>query len=165
MADENIVTNEQTNTTDELEMITNLRNELDTLKQNTVSKEKYGKLLTAYANGQRLEGVEQPKTAAEEKQEIENLKRSIADRKIETDLDFTKAMLKIREYDMNNGSSDPFLPGDRKWTDEAYESAENCARFLQDAVDNSNDDPIAFRTYLQSHLIDDPLVGGNTIRR
>lgn len=139
------------------------------LKENTVSKEKFQKLqeenkrlLNAYANGQKLEGVDVEKETID----VEQLKRDLF-LKDNTNLEFVEKALKLREIQIEQTGKDPFLPWGRNVTpsEDDYRSAEKVATVLQECVDVANGDTNIFTNELQRRTVDSMPFNVNKFKR
>lgn len=132
------------------------------LKENTVSKDKYNKLLEdnknlleTIVNGGSVEKKEEePKMNQEE---FLKLIKSTNDDL--TDLEYTEKMLKIRQAIIDKGLEDPMAPKQYNHTntEEDYATAQKVAEFLQSCVDESKGDSRLFKVLFQSGL-KDPII-------
>ena len=121
-------------------------NEIQKLKETTVSKEDYNKLkadnkklIEALANGTQVEGVVEPKVSAVEK--INNLRKELFGSASNSlnDLEMVSKMLDLRKEIIDNGGIDPFLPKGHKVriTDNDKECANRVARVLTECVEDA----------------------------
>lgn len=131
---------------------------LNTLKQNSVSKEEYNKVLAernryfnACANGIRVETKpEKPKV------DIDALRKDLYGGKDHTNLDYIEKTLQLREALMERGEPDPFIPYGHKYspTDEDIATAKKLADGLQYCVDRAEGDSEVFTNELQRITVD-----------
>ena len=121
-------------------------NEIQRLKETTVSKEDYNKLkadnkklITALSNGTPIEGKVEPKVDPEVK--IQNLRKELfgSESNSMNDLDMVSKMLELRKEIIDNGGTDPFLPKGHKVriTDNDKECANRVARVLTECVEDA----------------------------
>ena len=121
-------------------------NEIQKLKETTVSKEDYNKLkadnkklIEALANGTQVEGMVEPKVSAVEK--INNLRKELFGSASNSlnDLEMVSKMLDLRKEIIDNGGIDPFLPKGHKVriTDNDKECANRVARVLTECVEDA----------------------------
>ena len=121
-------------------------NEIQRLKETTVSKEDYNKLkadnkklITALSNGPAIEGQVEPKVDPEVK--INNLRKELfgSESNSLNDLDMVSKMLELRKEIIDNGGIDPFLPKGHKVrvTDNDKECANRVARVLTECVEDA----------------------------
>ena len=121
-------------------------NEIQRLKETTVSKEDYNKLkadnkklITALSNGTQVEGVVEPQVSAVEK--INNLRKELfgSGSNSLNDLEMVSKMLDLRKEIIDNGGIDPFLPKGHKVriTDNDKECANRVARVLTECVEDA----------------------------
>lgn len=147
MADENKSAENviQTNAGDYIEQLNNLR-------QNSVSKADYEKLLadnkklaTALANG---EYNQQQKT--ESPVDINELRKSLFNED-NNNLQYCEKALKLRKALMDSGQIDPFVPTGRKInpTQFDFDTAEKVAQVMQECVDYAQGDSQLFTQELQ----------------
>ncbi|MBO7735619.1 MAG: hypothetical protein J6S67_23840 [Methanobrevibacter sp.] len=146
------------NTQDYLEAI-------KTLKENSVDKDKYDqlrlenkRLLDSIVNGTDI-GMNQP----QEKKSIEELREAYL-KEDQSNLEYIKNALALREALMEDGEPDPFLPIGQKIlpTDSDVECANRVAKVLQECVDDADGDSAWFTNELQRRMIDIPLPGRST---
>ena len=121
-------------------------NEIQRLKETTVSKEDYNKLkadnkklITALSNGTTIEGKVEPKVDPEIK--IQNLRKELfgSESNSMNDLEMVSKMLELRKEIIDNGGTDPFLPKGHKVriTDNDKECANRVARVLTECVEDA----------------------------
>ena len=121
-------------------------NEIQRLKETTVSKEDYNKLkadnkklITALSNGTTIEGKVEPKVDPEVK--IQNLRKELfgSESNSMNDLEMVSKMLDLRKEIIDNGGTDPFLPKGHKVriTDNDKECANRVARVLTECVEDA----------------------------
>lgn len=127
------------------------------LKENTVSKDEYEKLvaknkqlLDAYVHGQAPEKVE-----AEVTQTVEEL-REKAFKDGQTNLEYVTNALALRNKVIEEGGVDPFVPNGYqiKPTEEDIQAAQRVADVLQQCVDYAEGDSEVFTNELQRRTID-----------
>lgn len=147
---------ETINQEDEIDVIGNLRNELETLKANTVSKEQYNKLKKAYAEGGSLATTEATEPSREDKQK--ELKDTIIRLHYNqgTNLEQEKDLLRFRELYMDLGGRDPFNPTEGEVSQEDTEMNERRAALGRYAIEQSQGDSRSFSAVFGSYLKDVP---------
>ena len=127
---------------------------IEELKRNTVSREQFDKmknenkrLLDALANNQQLEGAAAIKV---EKKSINDLANSIMSGN-NSNLNYVKTALELRERMLEEGMEDPFVPQGKKIspTREDYELAQRVADGLQSCIDYADGDSAIFTQELQ----------------
>lgn len=127
---------------------------IEELKRNTVSREQFDKmknenkrLLDALANNQQLEGAAAIKV---EKKSINDLANSIMSGN-NSNLNYIKNALELRERMLEEGMEDPFVPQGKKIspTREDYELAQRVADGLQSCIDYADGDSAIFTQELQ----------------
>lgn len=135
----------------------NYLEEIKKLKENSVSKDEYNKvleenkkLLEKYINGE----IEEP-TKVQEKVDKDALRKDIFSGNL-TNLDCTKKTLELRKAIMDEGGLDPFLPKGREIVleDSDYVAAQRVAEGLQHCVEVANGDPALFTQELQRIMVD-----------
>lgn len=149
---ETIINQEETNTNQMY------LDEIQKLKANTVSRERYEQLmqenknlLTTLVNGQQVSAeTETPKATADEVRARFNPRM--------TNLDYVINALELREAAMREGKVDPFV-GEHNTapTREAMESAQRVADAFAECIKSSNGNPEVFTANLQSMMIDVPV--------
>lgn len=121
------------------------------LKENSVSKEEYQRVLkdnkqlleTLMSGGQ----IETPKPGKEEiDKSINDLRKQIKTRDNMTNLDFTKAALELRQQVLERDGGDIFVAPGRKYspTKDDYVAAQRVADIFQECVDEADGDPSIF---------------------
>lgn len=129
------------------------------LKQNSVDRSKYDKLvaenkklLNSIVNGQELDS-EAVKKADRTPSEI---RKDLFENENNTNLEYVTKALELREVLMKSGQPDPFLPiGEQILpTDEDVKTAEKVAQVLQECVDYASGDSQVFTNELQRRLVD-----------
>lgn len=131
-------------------------NNLSALKNSTVSKEEYARLMEenrkladALANGlpyDKKDDSEEPKA------DIDALRQNLfVNHKYRSDLDFFTDLLTLRKALMDEGGVDPFLPTNPEYipNDADSERAQYIADEIQDAIDYADGDAEVFRVDLQ----------------
>lgn len=125
---------------------------IQTLKQNSVDREKYDalraenkKLLESIVNGQTIEvqATEQYRDVNEIRDELFNHEH--------TNLDYAKLALELRSTLIAKGERDPFLPYGTQIapTAEDEAAAEKVAQIYQECIDYADGDPRLFTQELQ----------------
>ena len=125
---------------------------IQTLKQNSVDREKYDalraenkKLLDSIVNGQTVEvpAEEQHRDVNEIRDELFNHEH--------TNLDYVKLALELRSTLIAKGERDPFLPYGAQIapTVEDEQAAEKVAQIYQECIDYADGDPKLFTQELQ----------------
>lgn len=134
---------------------------INELKEKTVDKEKYiklqqenKKLLDSIVNGTEIDLGKQ----TEKKKTIKELRDDYfkAD---QSNLEFVKNTLALRQAIIDSGEPDPFLPIGKKIlpSDEDIATATRVANVLQECVDYADGDSAAFTNELQRRTIDIPM--------
>ena len=120
--------------------------QLDELKKNTVSRDKYEKamsdnkkLANALANGE----YQQAKAKEKEEVDIAELEKDLKHNRQKNDLDLWKKILTLRDARLKLDASDDILVADRSRPG-AYAEAQEFAEAMQEAIEDSNGDPIVF---------------------
>lgn len=139
------------------EVEANYLEQIKQLKENTVSKEMYDRvvaenkrMLSDYVNG----------TMNVENKEV---KVSLEDARLAyqkpgmNNLDQAKATLQLREKMMENGLGDPFLANGVDPTAQDVADAQQVADFLQNCVELAQDDPAVFQAEFLRGLQDTPM--------
>lgn len=144
MENENLNENE-----DRIDAKTYLEN-LDALRNTTVSKEDYDRvvadnkrLATALANGDFSSG-ESDETA---NLDLESCRAKMFDGRRKTDMELFQDMMNLRNAAINAGERDPFLHNDPAHipTMQEEQDAERIAREIQASLDYADGDPEVFR--------------------
>lgn len=127
------------------------------IKENTVAKEKYSKLvkenkqlIEALVNGQQIETQEPPRG-------IEELRKAFFSKDADKfNIDYVRDALDLRDAIIENGMPDPFLPvgSNITITADMRDTAERVAQGLRECVDASEGDPSLFTAQLQRMLRD-----------
>lgn len=139
------------------EVEANYLDQIKQLKENTVSKEMYDrvvaenkKMLSDYVNGtMNVENTE--------------VKVSLEDAKLAyqqpgmNNLDQAKATLQLRNKMMESGLGDPFLANGVDPTAQDVSDAQQVAAFLQNCVDLAQDDPAVFQAEFLRGLQETPM--------
>lgn len=132
---------------------------INELKQNTVSKEKYEKILEE--NRQLLSnivnGVENTKKE-EEKVDLNTLRKTLISPN-STDLEIVKSALELRKEIMKNGGKDPFLPNSSNFQATNYEKerSEQIANIFQKCIETADGNNSVFINELNRITIDSPM--------
>lgn len=132
---------------------------INELKQNTVSKEKYEKILEE--NRQLLSnivnGVENTKKE-EKKVDLNSLRKTLISPN-STDLEIVKSALELRKEIMKNGGKDPFLPNSSNFQATNYEKerSEQIANIFQKCIETADGNNSVFINELNRITIDSPM--------
>lgn len=132
---------------------------INELKQNTVSKEKYEKILEE--NRQLLSnivnGVENTKKE-EEKVDLNYLRKTLISPN-STDLEIVQSALELRKEIMKNGGKDPFLPNSSNFQATNYEKerSEQIANIFQKCIETADGNNSVFINELNRITIDSPM--------
>lgn len=130
---------------------------INEMKRNTVDRDSYDKLreenkrlLNSLVNGETL-----PNQEVVEKRSIDEIRDELFNRE-QTNLDYVKNALELRERLIESGEMDPFLPYGKKIipTDDDIATANRVAKALQDCVDYADGDSEIFTNELQRITID-----------
>lgn len=131
-------------------------NNLSALKNTTVSKEEYTRLMEenkkladALANGLPYE---QKGDTEEEKVDVDALRKNLfVNPKYNSDLEFFNDLLTLRKGIMEEGGVDPFLPTNPEYIPNEVDSerAQFIADEIQNAIDYAQGDKEVFRVELQ----------------
>ena len=131
---------------------------INELKQNTVSKEKYEKILEE--NRQLLSnivnGVENTQKE-EEKVDLNELRKTIISSE-SNDLEIVSAAVKLRNEILNNGGKDPFLPNSSNFQPSSIdkENAERIAEAFEHCIEVAKGDNSVFINELSRITKDSP---------
>lgn len=168
MAEENLEQQEQQKQPDIHPEDKNLIDEMQKIKENSVSKEEYDRVLKrnkdlsqALANNQKIQ-QEQVDTDT-----IESLREELYSegRKEMTNLDSVTKMLKLRQKVIDSGKPDPFISSDSSTvTADEVETAERVAAGLQSMVDEADGNAGYFNALLKTN-VDSTMPMRNKIRR
>ena len=158
-------TNELTNTTTE----STEQNYIDTikkLKENSVEKDKYNKVIEE--NKQLLKALTESRPPEQKEEEpkvdIQKLRKELYDGKGLTNLEYIEKTLALRQALLEDGE-DIFVKRTNA-TSADYERAEKTATILQECVDFAKGDTNSFNAELQRRLEDrKPLPQKNNFRR
>ena len=125
---------------------------IQTLKQNSVDREKYDalraenkRLLNAVVNGQQVE-----EQATVQYRDVDEIRDELFNHE-HTNLDYVKLALELRNTLIAKGERDPFLPYGTQIapTAEDEEKAEKVAQIYQECIDYAEGDPKLFTQELQ----------------
>lgn len=134
----------------------NLVEEMKTLKENTVSKEEYDRVLKRNKElSHALANNEQITEAQKDTDTIESLRSELYsdNRKEMNNLDTVTKMLKLRQKVIDSGANDPFVSSDSSTiTDEEVRTAERVAAGLQSMVDEADGNAAYFNALLKSQV-------------
>ena len=136
---------------------------IKTLKDNTVSKDKYDalakekkELLDALVNGQSVEQQNEDKLEAREV-----YYKKYKENKFSSDLDYWDNFLKLRKATMNEYGYDPCVTGSYGFTPEGTkleatygeaETIEQQMNIIEGMVEEANGNPVVFEALMQSSL-------------
>lgn len=131
-------------------------NQVNELKQNTVSKEKYNKLkeensklaqALLYGNGAEISGITKPKES-----NIDELRDQLFVHKTcKNDLEYFSKLIELREKVMSDGQRDPFLPTNHNYipNDQDEKDAQRIADNIKAAIEYADGDPAVFTNDLK----------------
>jgi hypothetical protein len=126
------------------------------LKQNSVDRSQYDalkaenkKLLNSIVNGQYVE-TEAPKPQVN----IDDLRKKLFNNENQTNLEYVKNCLELRNALIERGEHDPFVPSGSQYnpTQADYEKADRVAKVLQEMIDDSDGDPNVFLNEYQRRV-------------
>lgn len=132
---------------------------INELKQNTVSKEKYEKILEE--NRQLLSnivnGVENTKKE-EEKVDLNTLRKTLISPN-STDLEIVQSALELRKEIMKNGGRDPFLPNSNVYQAVSFdkERSEQVANIFEKCIEIADGNNSVFINELSRITSDSPI--------
>lgn len=143
----------------------NILEQIEEVKKNSVPKEKYDKvkkeLDNVYSKVLKGENLDLPKAPVDKKKRMEELKSQLYGKGIEdsnmTNLDYIKGTLELRNLIIEQGGDDPFLGIRKKGvvvTENDYEKAQNIADTLQEMVEEADGSADAFRTIYARRVVD-----------
>lgn len=136
--------------------------EIQKLKESTVSKEKYQKLLEdnkrliqSLASGDRGEAE-----CAGAGATLEELRKKLSNPEYMTNLEYVTTALELREKVMESGGKDPFLPNGThaRATAEDREAAERVAAVMQECVEAADGNDGLFTAQLMARTYDPQLI-------
>lgn len=158
MADEQTKIDEQNKQPDPNQQM--YLDEIKKLKENSVSKEDYEKLLGENRNLLKtiVEGNPQPtgeEGKTKEPVDVDKLRKDLFTND-HTNLDFAKGALELRKAIMEQGGTDPFLPvgKDIIVEDSDVASANRVAEALESCIEYADGNPDIFTTELQRIMVD-----------
>lgn len=165
MADETVVVNgEENDGIDEIDAIGQLKQELATLKANTVSKEQYNKLKKAYVEGGSLSADEKEPTLEEKKKDFEETVIRMYNNEGDN-LDHGKDLLHFRDLCIDLYKRDPFLPSAGDISQEDIDAYSRAAELYEYAIETAEGDTSVYNTAFGSKLKDVPGVMVNKTNR
>ncbi len=147
-----MIEDKQTNETGTVVDNTDYIEAIQTLKQNSVDREKYDalraenkRLLNAVVNGQQVE-----EQATVKYRDVDEIRDELFNHE-HTNLDYIKLSLELRNTLIAKGERDPFLPYGAQIapTPEDEEKAEKVAQIYQECIDYAEGDPKLFTQELQ----------------
>ena len=127
------------------------------MKENTVSKEEYQKiveenkkLVEALVNGETI-----PAATPEPEVDVDALRKDILTKDM-TNLEYATKVLDLRNELLKRGENDPFLPYGHNYTLQENDviSAQKAADTLQHCVDVAQGNPDIFQNELQRIMVD-----------
>lgn len=136
---------------------------INDLKENRVDKELYLKaveenrnLVNALVNGNQKANQDLEK----EKINVADLAKDVLYSDKNNNLEYAKKTLMLRKEILEKDGVDIFLPTGKftEPTQVDIKAAEQCAEYLQECIDNSNDDPKRFQALFESGLAQPPQV-------
>ena len=132
---------------------------IQTLKQNSVDRDKYDKLkaenrklLDSLVNGQQLDQA--PVTA---KADVDALRKRLFNRDNDlSNLEYCETALELRNALIENGETDPFLPYGKNIvpTDQDVEAANRVAKVMQECIDYAEGNSAIFTNELMRRTVD-----------
>lgn len=165
MADETVIVNGEANEgMDEIDAIGQLKQELATLKANTVSKEQYNKLKKAYVEGGSLSTDEREPTYEEKKKDLEETALRMKYNE-GSNLDHGKDLLHFRDLCIDLLRRDPFLPSAGDISQEDIDLYGRAAELYDYAIETAEGDTSVYSTAFGSKLKDVPGVMVNKTNR
>lgn len=133
---------------------------INELKQNTVSKEKYERILEE--NRQLLSnivnGVENKQKEEEKQVDLNELRKTLISPD-STDLEIVKAALELRKGIMEKGGKDPFLPNSNNFQATSYEKerTEQIANIFEKCIQVADGNNSVFINELNRITADSPM--------
>lgn len=161
MAEENVVTTTPVEEQDEIDVITQLKDELTTLRNSTVSKEQYNKLKKAYVEGGSLSADEQEPTLEDKKKDFKETTLRIYNNE-GSNLDHGKDLMHFRDLCIDLYNKDPFLPSAGEVTQDDIDAYSKAADLYNYAIEQADGDTAVFNSAFGSKIKDVP---GAAIKR
>lgn len=130
---------------------------IKTLKETTVSRDKFDKLVAE--NKQLLDslvsGKEISTETPETKPSVDDLRQRLFGEDL-NNLEYMQTALSLRQALMDNGEMDPFVGrGEKLVPDQSdFEAAERCAKVFQECIDYAQGDSEVFTNELMRRTID-----------
>lgn len=133
------------------------------LKENTVSKSDYEKLQSDYnhlfgeyikSRPSQTEGVVKEPTEEERKAAFQKDCITLATDKHMSNIEKAKLYLRIRDYRLEQGEGDIFLPRSGQPEQRDVEIAENQAALMKDAIEQAEGSDLRYNAYISDHLRD-----------
>ena len=149
--------NEDQNTKTDLDLL----KEIQTLKENSVSKEEYEKLqqekndiISQVLNGQKTPNEEQDMRSANDIR-----KTLFSEDKELTNMEYVENALALRKKVIDEGGLDPFLPYGSKIspTYEDERAVERVVESLEECLEIAQGDPNVFNVEFQRRLVEPPI--------
>ena len=131
---------------------------INELKQNSVDRSKYEqlradnkRLLDSIVNGQTIEIP-----ASKPKPDITELREKLFHDENQSNLEYVKNALELRDALIENGEQDPFLPSGSKTlpTDEDRATAERVAAVMRECIEYADGDSVLFTNELMRRTVD-----------
>lgn len=151
------MTEEQTQTQNPMEQ--DYLEQIKELKEKSVSKEDYDKLLQENRKllNSIVDGQMQEKEPEPEKVDVNQLRKDLfsEDQKL-NNLQYWQAALKLRQAEIDAGNKDPFLPYGHQITPttQDVERVENLVKVVQECIESAKGDSIAFTNELSRRTIE-----------
>ena len=148
---------EQTQTQNPMEQ--DYLDQIKELKEKSVSKEDYDKLLQENRKllNSIVDGQMQEKEPEPEKVDVNQLRKDLfsEDQKL-NNLQYWQAALKLRQAEIDSGNKDPFLPYGHQITptSQDVERVENLVKVVQECIESAKGDSIAFTNELSRRTIE-----------
>ena len=139
-----------------------LVDQVKALKENTVSKSDYEKLQSDYNHlfGEYIKSrpseekdVKEP-TEEDKKKAFQKACVTLATNKHMSNIEKAQLYLDIRDYRIEHGEGDIFLPRSGQPTIEDVEKAENQAALMSDAIEQAEGSDLRYNAYISDHLRD-----------
>lgn len=140
-----------------------LVDQVKALKENSVSKTDYEKLQNDYNHlfgeyiksrpAQTEEAAKEP-TEEDKKKAYQKDCLSLATDKHMSNIEKAKLYLKIRDYRLERGDGDIFLPQSGQPSQNDVEKAQNQAALMKDAIEQAEGSDLRYNAYISDHLRD-----------
>lgn len=151
------MTEEQTQTQNPMEQ--DYLEQIKELKEKSVSKEDYDKLLQENRKllNSIVDGQMQEKEPEPEKVDVNQLRKDLfSEEQKLNNLQYWQAALKLRQAEIDAGNKDPFLPYGHQITPttQDVERVENLVKVVQECIESAKGDSIAFTNELSRRTIE-----------